>query len=234
MNGMLVKGYARQVPPHLVKTMKGRVWYLPHYAVYHPKTPDKVRVVFDCSARFDGTALNDKLLQGPDMANSLVGVLMRFHQERIAFMGDIESMFYQVHIPESQRNFVRFSWWPDGDLSQDLTEYQMNVHVFGAVSSPSCSNFGLRRAADDCEDEIGFESADVLRRNFYVDDCLRSDKTVDIAIDRMHDVIRACAQGGFHLTESFRLTFTPNVKPLTKFLILQLYYNSFYTSFKIY
>lgn len=48
---------------------------------------------------------------------------MRFHQERIAFMGDIESMFYQVHIPESQRNFVRFSWWPDGDLSQDLTEY---------------------------------------------------------------------------------------------------------------
>jgi hypothetical protein len=35
-------------------------------------------------------------------------------------------------------------------------------------------------------------------------------------------------------TASFRLTFTANVKPLTKFLILQLYYNSFYTSFEIY
>jgi hypothetical protein len=34
--------------------------------------------------------------------------------------------------------------------------------------------------------------------------------------------------------ESYRLTFTANVKPLTKFLILQLYYNSFYTSFEIY
>ena len=27
--------------------------------------------------------------------------------------------------------------------------------------------------------------------------------------------------------------FTSNVKPLAKFLILQLYYNSFYTSFEI-
>jgi hypothetical protein len=43
----------------------------------------------------------------------------------------------------------------------------------------------------------------------------------------------AISGGGFHkrgkletLVESFSLTFTANVKPLTKFLILQLYYNS--------
>jgi hypothetical protein len=41
--------------------------------------------------------------------------------------------------------------------------------------------------------------------------------------------------------ETFSLTctanvkpLTTNVKPLTKFLILQLYYNSFYTSFEVY
>jgi hypothetical protein len=34
--------------------------------------------------------------------------------------------------------------------------------------------------------------------------------------------------------ESFSLTFTANVKLLTKFLILQLYFNSFYSSFEIY
>ncbi len=33
--------------------------------------------------------------------------------------------------------------------------------------------------------------------------------------------------------DTLRLTFTSNVKPLAKFLILQLYYNSFYTSFEI-
>ena len=77
----------------------------------------------------------------------------------------------------------------------------MNVHIFGAVSSPSCSNFGLRKAADDYEYMIGAESADVLPRNFYVDDCLRSDKTVDVAINRMHNVIDGCAHGGFRLTK---------------------------------
>ena len=89
---------------------------------------------------------------------------MRFREEPVAFMGDIEAMFYQVRIPKDQRDFVRFLWWPDGDLSQDLAEYEMTVHIFGAVSSPSCSNFGLRRAADDYECKIGTESADVLRK----------------------------------------------------------------------
>ena len=116
-------------------------------------------------------------------------------------MGDIESMFYQVRIPEDQRDFIRYLWWPNGDLSQGLVEYQMNVHLFGAVSSPCCSNFSLQRAVDDCEEDIGTESADVLRRNFYVDDCLRSDKKRNIATERMHGVIRAYARGGFHLTK---------------------------------
>ena len=61
-NDMLVKGYARKVPLNATAPKKGKVWYLPHHAVYHPKKPDKVRIVFDCSARFEGTGLNDRLL----------------------------------------------------------------------------------------------------------------------------------------------------------------------------
>ncbi|KAL0172456.1 hypothetical protein M9458_032767, partial [Cirrhinus mrigala] len=29
---------------------KGETWYLPHHGVFHPKKPNKLRVVFDCSA----------------------------------------------------------------------------------------------------------------------------------------------------------------------------------------
>ena len=36
------------------------------------------------------------------MTNSLVGVLQIFRQEPIAFMTDIEAMFYQVFVPEEQ------------------------------------------------------------------------------------------------------------------------------------
>ena len=70
--------------------------------VYSPsrRVPSKEagenRVVFDCSAKFAGTSLNDQLLQGPDLTNSLVGVLTRFRQEPAAFMADIDATFYQV------------------------------------------------------------------------------------------------------------------------------------------
>ena len=139
--------------------------------------------VFDCSARFGGTSLNDKLLQGPDLTNQLVGVLTRFRKEPMVFMGDIDAMFHQVRVPEGQRDFLRFLWWPDGDLTQGLEEYQMNVHLLRAVSSPSCSNFTLRKAADDAEKIVGTEAA-VLQKNFYVDDCLRSEGKEDTAIER--------------------------------------------------
>ena len=76
----------------------------------------------------------------------------------------------------------------------------MNVHLFGAVSSPSCSNFALRKAADDTE-IVGAETADVLRKNFYVDDCLRSEETEESAIQRISGVCDACAHGGFNLAK---------------------------------
>ena len=201
MNDVISKNYARKVPADRPTPKKGKVWYLPHHAVYHPRKPDKVRVVFDCSARFDGVSLNDKLLQGPVLTSSLTSVLVRFRQEPYAFIGGIESMFYQVQVPEDQCDFVRFLWWPEGDVYKELEEYQMNVHIFGAVSSPSCSNFALRRAADDYEDKVGVETADILRRNFYVDDCLRSEKTEDMAVKRIRDIVHTCAHGGFHLTK---------------------------------
>lgn len=77
----------------------------------------------------------------------------------------------------------------------------MNVHLFGAVSSPSCANFAVRRTADDVEAQVGKETADVLRRNFYVDDCLRSEETETKAIERLHSTIKGCKKGGFRLTK---------------------------------
>ena len=89
---MIDKGYAERVPHESLKIIPDKIWYIPHYGLYHPKKPKKIRVVFDCRARYGGTSLNDRLLQGPDMTNSLVGVLTRFRQEPVAFMADIEAM----------------------------------------------------------------------------------------------------------------------------------------------
>ena len=177
------------------------VWYLPNHGVYHPRKPEKIRVVFDCNAKFRGTSLNDQLLQGPDLTNSLVGVLARFCQEPVAFIGDIEAMFHQVKVPTEHCDFLRFLWWPDGDLERELEEYRMTFHLFGAVSSPSCANFSLKRAASDGEEQYGTIVANTLRRHFYVDDCLKSAHTEHAAIELIRGVRQTCAEGGFRLTK---------------------------------
>ena len=139
---------------------ESNVWFIPHHGVYHPRKPEKIRVVFDCSARFRGFLLN-----------ALLGVLCRFRLEPIAIMGDIQSIFLQVELPEKDRDLMRFLWWEDGDLNEPPQEYRMKVYLFGAVCSPSCANFALRKTAEDNESKYPTGVTEAVFNNFYVDDC---------------------------------------------------------------
>ena len=104
------KGHAQKVPKEERDRDDGKVWYLPHHPVIHPAKPEKTRIVFDCPAKFDGQSLNDHLLSGPDLTNSLLGVLVRFRQGSIAMIADIESMFYQVLVQPDDWDTFRFLW----------------------------------------------------------------------------------------------------------------------------
>ena len=152
------------------------------------KKPNSIRVVFDCSARYQGESLNDHLLQGPDLSSKLTGVLTRFRKERGAFMTDVEKMFFQVKVKKEDQNFFRFLWWPNGDLTQEPQEYCMTVHLFGAGSSPGCSNFALKRTAEDGEKEFGARTAETLKKKFYVDDAIKSVPTERDAIELVQAV----------------------------------------------
>lgn len=88
----------------------GCVWYIPHQGVYHPRKPDKIRVVFDGFAKYDGTALNEHLLTGPNLTNALTGVLCRFHIRSIAIFCDVEKMFHRFHVSPEDRDYLRFLW----------------------------------------------------------------------------------------------------------------------------
>ena len=75
------------------------------------------------------------------------------------------------------------------------------VHLFGAVSSPGCANFGSKRAADDGEIEFGEAAANFVRNNFYVDDGLISVSSVKEAIDLLQNSRDLCARAGLKLHE---------------------------------
>ncbi|XP_060772289.1 uncharacterized protein LOC132883105 [Neoarius graeffei] len=180
MEKILEQGHAEVAPP--LKEHE-ECWYLPLFGVYHPKKPGQIRVVFDSSCQHDGVSLNDVLLTGPDLNNSLLGVLIRFRREAIAITTDIQQMFHCFVVRPQDRNFLRFFWYRDNDESKGVIEFRMKVHVFGNSPSPSVAIYGLRQAAKEGEAEYGEDAREFVERDFYIDDGLKSLPSAAVAID---------------------------------------------------
>ncbi|CAM1307174.1 Uncharacterised protein r2_g1709 [Pycnogonum litorale] len=177
------------------------VWYIHHHPVINVNKPNKVRIVFDCSAKHESVSLNDMLYQGPDLANELIGVLIRFRTFKFAMMADVDTMYYQVQVVPQDRKMLRFFWFPDGDLEQHPVEYEMLVHLFGATSSPSCAVFALKQTANDNTDIFDSSITNVVHRSFYIDDCLQSVDSIDEAKRIFRDLCDLLKRGGFRLTK---------------------------------
>ncbi len=167
MDKMFKNGHAELAPP---LSEREEQWYLPTFGVYHPKKPNQIRVVFDSSAQHNGVSLNDVLLTGPDLNNTLVGVLIRFRKEAIAFTADIEQMFYCFLVREEDRNFLRFLWFQDNDLSKDIVDYHMRVHVFGNSPSPAVAIHCLHQSVQISDFPVDPDVKCFVMRDFYVDD----------------------------------------------------------------
>ena len=197
----LSKGYAREVQQAYLTESNDPIWYLPHHPVTNVHKPEKVRVVFDCAAKYHGLSLNDTLMKGPTFMNNLVGVLIRFRKNKIALVADVEAMFHQVRVEPSHTNALRFLWWKDGDLNNEPIVCQMLVHLFGATSSPSCANFSLRQTAIEFGHLYKPVISSIINNNFYVDDCLVSLPSVEDAIYVYNSLTSILARRGFHLTK---------------------------------
>ena len=178
-------------------------WYIPHHAVINEKKGKKVRVVFDCAATYQGKSLNDMVLQGPDLVNSLLGILFRFRIKSIALISDVESMYCRVRVYPDDQRMLRFIWWENEDFTKEASTYCMTSHVFGAKSSACVASYAIRCAIDKAEKkgQIDPDAAELGRRNFYVDDFLASADSTKDAIRIAHQVTAAVKSGGFRLTK---------------------------------
>ena len=83
------------------------------------------------------------MLSGPNLTNQLVRVLITFRVGPVTFMADIQAMFYQLKVPEKRRSL----WWNEGNLDSEITNHEIFVHFFGAVFSPSSSNYEMIKVA---------------------------------------------------------------------------------------
>ena len=201
IQGYLDLGFARKLRSEELMQYSPRRWYLPHHGISNPNKPGKLRLVFDAAASYEGTSLNDELLTGPDMLLSLPGVLLRFREESIALVGDIEQMYHQVRVISKDQASLSFLW---REMQQDRPPdtYNMLVTIFGAKCSPASVNFALRKTASDHEEcDVSRRAADAVRRNFYMDDFLETEKSVEDAKTMREEVTELFAKGGFRLTK---------------------------------
>lgn len=94
-------------------------------------------------------------------------------------MADIEAM-----APKNQ-HALRFLWW--SDIIDE--NHAMTVHVFGATDSLCCSNYCLKKVAEDNSESYDPEVTNTLLRHFYVDDMLRVLKNEEIVIQVADDLM---------------------------------------------
>ena len=171
--------------------------------MFHPQEQDKIPVVFDAASLHNGVSLNNQWLQGPDLTNSLLGILLRFRQYPIALVADKEGMFNQVRVPPEDSDALRLLWWEYSDLERP-SEFQMTSHIFGATDSPSCPNFCLKRAAEDGKGRFSDKAVSAVDKDFYVDDSVKSLRTVTEASSLAGEVTCLLSKAGFRLTKLMR------------------------------
>ena len=114
----------------------------------------------------------------------------------------------------------------DCNMAQEVQE--MLVHLFGAISSPACANFALRRTAEDNESCFLPEVINTVKRNFYVEDCLKSLPSEVAAIAHVTNLQALLSRGGFKLTKWVSnsrkvLQSIPESERSTEFRSLDLY-----------
>ena len=194
----LEKGYIKKLTKEEVNAPVKHKWYLPHHPVLNPSKPGKVRRVCDAAAKFQVLSLNSHLLSGPDLMNNLVGIFMRFREDRIAISGDIEAMFNQVAVPPEDQVALRFLWRQSPGSEAEVYQYQR--HIFGAKCAPTCSNYALLRSAE--ENKLQFPTAALaVKRNFYMDDFFKSVESSSKDLKLQQQLVAMLKLAGFNLTK---------------------------------
>ena len=128
------------------------VHYLPHQAVIRKDAKTtKLRIVYDASSKEGkkGTSLNDFPHVRPSLTLLLFDILLRFRENPVVLVGDIEKAFLNIEVDEEDRDYLRFLWVRDPvgrDL--DIVAYRFCRVVFRLNVSPFLLNATLRPVLD--------------------------------------------------------------------------------------
>lgn len=189
-------GHMVEVPPLEVDSNK--VCYIPHHCVTKDSsTTTKFRVVFDASAKTaNGVSLNDTLMVGPTVQDSLVDILIRFRLHKIAFTADIANMYRQIKVSEADTEVQRILWREDP--SQPIKHFKLNTVTYGTAPAPHLAVSAVQELADIHKESLPLASA-IARRDMYMDDLMSGEPSVSLALESQSQLLQLMTQAGFDL-----------------------------------
>ena len=173
-------------------------YYLPHHAVIKESSiTTQLRVVFDGSAKSaTGLSLNDVLMVGPAIQDTLFSLLTRFRSYTYVLTADIEKMYRQILVHPHHRKYQKILWREDSQ--QPIKTFELNTVTYGTSSASFLATRSLHQLAND-EALFYPKAAQVLKNDFYVDDMLTGAATRDEAISIRDKLIEVTRRGGLNL-----------------------------------
>ena len=197
---MLVRGVARKLSKEEERNYRGPVHYVSHHEVMKPESQSTpCRIVFNSSASYMGHTLNEYWFKGPDLLNDLLGILLRFRENHVAFAGDVKKMYHTIGISELDQHTHRFLW-------RNLqVEKQPDTHIITAVSfgdrpAGAIASLALQKTAQMGEAQYP-QASFMIKKNTYMDDIvgsLDSNEDVKRITTNIEEILK---KGSFEIKE---------------------------------
>lgn len=196
----IVKGCARPLSEEELNQDAKPVYYLPHHVVYCPDKPSTpLRVVFDPACKNQGVSLNSFLCKGPCFIRNLLGIILRFLKDPVAFAGDISKMYIQIFLPEKDTHVHRFPW-RNLQTQKPPTIHVLSRMTFGDKQTPDMASYVMLCITKENEEEYP-DAATILRQDRYMDDLIHFCSTPQEAVNRMTVLDQVLPKGSFQIKD---------------------------------
>ena len=124
------------------------------------------RIVFNTSANFKGQILNEFWAKGPQLINSLIGVLIRCRENVVALIGDIRKMYHAVKIEGVDQHTHRFLWRQmDGSIETNV--FEITLVSFEDRSSGNITIAALWKTVDMFAEQFS-RVQDIIYDDIYI------------------------------------------------------------------
>lgn len=176
-------------------------YFLCHHAVFKDSSEStKIRVVFDGSApTSSGYSVNDILLVGPNMQDSLFSILIRARQYKYLLTGDVEKMYRQCLINRGGDRNLQLILWRE-DEKRPIKTLRLNTITYGMASSSYLSTRCLWQLGEECSDPT---IKQIIQHDFYIDDLITGASS-DSALSHIHKSVSAALQKGCFNLRKFK------------------------------